>query len=109
MISKFNERYFVRGGIQKRLSTKPLNSYYPVVQWATVRLMLIFQCIIGLHIQIIDFTNSFAKSNIPSGGPVFIELTRYFKIYGGQHDGVLKLKKTLYGQAEAARLWYEKL
>ena len=27
----------------------------------------------------------------------------------GQHDVVLKLKKILYGQAEAARLWYEKL
>ena len=27
---------------------------------------------------------------------------------GGQHDVVLKLKKRLYGQAEAARLWYEK-
>ena len=32
-----------------------------------------------------------------------------FKSDGGQHDVVLKLKKSLYGQAEAARLWYEKL
>ena len=32
-----------------------------------------------------------------------------FKSDGGQHDVVLKLKKILYGQAEAARLWYEKL
>ena len=36
-IKKFKERYFVRGDIQKRLSPKPLNSYSPVVQWATVR------------------------------------------------------------------------
>ena len=28
---------------------------------------------------------------------------------GGQHDVVLKLKKSLYGQAEAARVWYENL
>ena len=28
---------------------------------------------------------------------------------GGQHDVLLKLKKGLYGQTEAARLWYEKL
>ena len=28
---------------------------------------------------------------------------------GGKYDVVLKLNKSLYGQAEAARLWYEKL
>ena len=32
-----------------------------------------------------------------------------FKIDGGQHDVVLKLKKIIYGQSKAARLWYEKL
>ena len=59
-IRKFKARYFVRGDAQKRLSPEPPNSYYPVVQWATVRLMLILQCIIGLQSQIIDFKNSFA-------------------------------------------------
>ena len=80
-----------------------------MVQWATVRLMLIFQCIIGLQSRSIDFTNAFAQADIPSGEPVFSELPRVFKSDGGQHDVVLKLKKILYGQAEAARLWYEKL
>ena len=86
-----------------------MNYYSPVVQWATVRLMLILQCIIGLRSQSIDFTNAFAQADIPSGEPVFIELPKYFKSDGGQHNVVLKLKKILYGQAEAARLWYEKL
>ena len=71
--------------------------------------MLILQCIIVLKSQSIDFTNAFAKADIPSGEPVFIELPRDFKSYGGQHDVVFKLNKNLYGQAEAARLWYEKL
>ena len=69
--------------------------------------MLILQCILGLQSQSIDFTNAFAQAYIPSGEPVFIELPRYFKIDGWQHDVVLKLKKSLYGQAKAARLWYE--
>ena len=47
-IRKFKAQYCVRGGIQKRLSHEPLNSYSKVVQWAIVRLMLILQCIIGL-------------------------------------------------------------
>ena len=99
----------VRGGIQKRLSHKPLNSYSPVVQWDTLRSVLILQCILGLQSQSIDFANAFAQADIPSGYPVFIELLRYFKSDGGQHDVVLKLKKSLYVQAETARLCYEKL
>ena len=47
-ISKFKARYCVRGDVQNRLYPKPLKSYSKVVQWATVRLMLILQCILGL-------------------------------------------------------------
>ena len=64
------------------------------------------QCILGLQSQSIDFKNAFAQADIPSGKPVFIELPRYFKSDGGQHDTVIKLKKRLYGQAESACLWY---
>ena len=74
-----------------------------------MRLMLIFQCILGLQSQSIDFINAFDHADIPSGEPVFIELPRDFKSDGGQDDVVIKLKKSLYGQAEAARIWYEKL
>ena len=71
--------------------------------------MLILQCIIGFQSQSIDFTNAFAQADIPSGEPVSIELPRYFKSDGGQHAVILRLNKIIYGQAEAARLWYEKL
>ena len=98
----------MRRDIKKILSPKPLNFYSPVLQWATVRLMLILQCIIGLHSQSIDFTNAFDQADIPSGEPVFIEIPRNFKSDGGQRDVVIKLKKSLYGQAKAAHLWYEK-
>ena len=108
-IRKFKAKYCVRGDIKKMLSPKPLNSYSPVVQWDTVRLMLILQCILGFQSQSIDFTNAFAQEEIPSGGPVFIELPRYFKSGGGKNDVFLKLNKSLYGQAEATRLWYENL
>ena len=66
--------------------------------------MLLLKCILGFQSQSIDFTNAFSQADIPSGEPVFVELTRYFNSDGGQHDVVLKLKKILYGQAEAARL-----
>ena len=54
-IGEFKERSCVRGDFQKRLSPEPLNSYSPVVQWDTVRLVLILQCVIGLQSQSIDF------------------------------------------------------
>ena len=108
-IRKFKSRYCVRGDIQKRLSPEPLNLYPAVVQWSTVRLMLVLQSILCLHIQIIDFTNDFSQVDIPSGEPVLIGLPRDFKSDGWQCDVVLRLKKILYGQSEAARLWYEKL
>ena len=83
-IRKFKARYCVRGDIQKRLSPKPLNSYSQVVQWATVRLMIILQFILDLQSQSIDFTNAFAQADIPSGEQISIGLHRYSKSDGGQ-------------------------
>ena len=62
------------------LSTKPLNLYSPVVQWVTVRLMLILPCVLGLKSQRIYFTNNFAQAEIINGEPEFIELPRDFNI-----------------------------
>ena len=81
-IWKFKERYFLRGDIHKRLSPETLNSYYPVVQWSIVRLILILQCILVLHSQSIDFKIAFAQADILNGGTVFIELPRDFNSNG---------------------------
>ena len=99
----------MREDFQKRLSPEPLNSYYLVVKRATVILMLILQCILGLKSQSIDFINAFSQAYIPSGEPVFVEITRYFKSDVGQCDVVLRLEKIVDGQDKAAYLWYEKL
>ena len=40
-IRTFKAQYCVRGDLQKRVFPEPLNSYFPVVQWATARLMFI--------------------------------------------------------------------
>ena len=99
---------YKRGYPEEIVSSTP-DSYSTVVQWATVRLMLILQYILGLQSKSIDFTNAFTQEDILSGEPVFIELPRDFNSDGVQHDFVLKSKKSLYVQAEAAHLWYKKL
>ena len=87
----------MRVDVQKILSPEPANSYSLVVQWGTVRLVFIFQCILGLQSQSIEFTNSSSQEYIISGYPVFIVLTRYLKSYGGKFDVILRLNKILYG------------
>ena len=54
-----------------------------MVQWYAVKLMFIFQCILGLQSQSINFTNDFDQAYIPSGEPFFVELPRYFNSDGG--------------------------
>ena len=66
-ISKFKARYYVIGYVHKIWSPETLNLYSPVVKWATVILIFILQCIIGLQSQIIDFANYFAQADIPGG------------------------------------------
>ena len=71
--------------------------------------MLIFQYIIGLKIQIVDFKNDFDQADIPSEEPLLSELPRYFNNDGGKCDVVLRLNKVLCGQAIATCLRYDKL
>ena len=80
-----------------------------MVQWDTVKLMLILQWNLGLKSQIIDSTNDFAQLDIPSEEKVFIELASNLKIDGGHFDGVLILNKILYDQSKYKFLWYENM
>ena len=72
--------------------------------------MLILTQLLKLKTLLIDFSNAFAQADMPARKTVYLQLPCSFlpaKSYG--REMVLKLKKSLYGQAEALRLWYEKL
>ena len=86
----------MREDFEKRLSPEPLNSSSPVVHRGTVRLMLILQCVIGLLVQSIDFTNNFSWADIPSVVSVFIELPRDFYRDGLQCDIFLGLQENIW-------------
>ena len=55
-------------GVNKMLYPEPLNTYYQVVQWYAVRLMLFLKYIIVSQSKIINFINAFARAYIPRGG-----------------------------------------
>ena len=59
-----------------------------------VMLMLVLNCVLGLQSQIIYFINYFSRGYIPKEEQLFIEVPRYFKIYGEQFGAFLRLNKT---------------
>ena len=101
-------RFCVRGDVQKRKAETPLNTYAPVAMWSTIRLVLIVSCLLNLTTLPVDFSNAFTQADILASQTVYIEPPQGVTSENGD-DIVLKLNKSLYGQAESPRLWYEKL
>ena len=77
-----------------------------MVQWSTVCLRLIISVVLGLKTKSTDFSNAFAQAEM-KGDPVYISLPP--RVPGFPQDHVLKLNKSLYGQADAPRMCYDKL
>jgi hypothetical protein len=105
---KFKSRWCVRGNVEARMSEGKMNTYSPVIQWSSVRLMLIFTILFDLRTQSTDFSNAFAQADMPDDLNIYLEMPENFGCSDGS-DSVLKLKKSLYGSTVAPRLWYEKL
>ena len=55
--------------------------YAPVVQWITVRLMLILECLLGLVSKQGDVTCAFLHAHLEEDEEVFLEIPLGFKKY----------------------------
>ena len=98
-IIKYKARYCVRGDLQ----TEVHETYAPVVGWSTIRLFLILSMVLQWDTKSIDFSQAFVQATLKN--PVWIHLPRGFHTNEGAGK-CLKLVKSLYGLAEAPRLWY---
>ena len=98
-ILKFKARYCVRGDLQ----TTQQETYAPVVGWSTIRLFLILSILLQWDTKAIDFSQAFVQAALSY--PIWIHLPRGFHT-GTESKKCLKLVKSLYGLAEAPRLWY---
>ena len=99
------------GGHRQEYGVNFFDTYSPVVQWMTVRLMLVLALIDGLYTRQIDFVLAFPQAEcdqeifmaIPLGlrptGHCSNDSTRY----------CLRLIKNLYGTKQGSYLWFEKL
>ena len=84
------------------------NAYSPLVGWPTVRASLLLAASHGWTSRQVDFSNAFCQS--PQKRDVFVELPQYYRPEGcDNRDVVLRLKKSLYGQLDSPKLFYEHL
>jgi Reverse transcriptase (RNA-dependent DNA polymerase) len=102
-IYKYKGRYSVRGDLQEGT----FDTFAPVVQWSTVRMLIMIALRYGYKTKCIDFSNAFVQAKLST--PVWIHLPRgnYQDIFGEDTEGkCLELKKSLYGLSVAPKLWY---
>ena len=104
-LRKCKARFCVRGDKQVE-GVDYFETYAPVVQWSTVRCLLVMSIVLGLETRQIDYSNAFCQAEIEE--EVYVELPKDFGDKQGR-DMVLKLNKSLYGTKQAPRAWFLKL
>jgi len=104
-VRKCKARFCVRGDLQKE-GIDYFETYAPVVQWSTVRALLVMSVVLGLETQQIDFSNAFCQADITE--ELYVETPKDFGDLQGR-DMVMKLNKSLYGTKQAPRTWFLKL
>lgn len=104
-VMKFKARFCVRGDQQVE-GIDFFDTYAPVVQWSTIRLLLTLILHSNWVTKQVDYTNAFAQAKLKE--QVFIEPPKGFSIPGGA-DKVLRLNTSLYGLRQAPATFFEKL
>jgi Reverse transcriptase (RNA-dependent DNA polymerase) len=105
-LNKFKSRWCCRGDLQDYEGTP----YSPLVGWPTVRTGLLLAAAHGWKSRQVDFTLAFCQSPQPIDQPLYMELPQYYRPsgYEGQ-DVVLQLQKSIYGQVDSPKLFFEHL
>ena len=105
---KLKARLCAHGG-QQKWGVNYWETYSPVVNWMSVRLMLIISIIHDLPVQSVDFVQAFTQADLDV--PVYMELPAGMEVKGATHPGeyIVELKKSLYGLKQSGLNWFEKL
>ena len=104
MIKKFKAWFCARGD-QQLQGIDFFETYAPVVQWTSVRMMLILEILMNLKSKQGDVTAAFLHANSAPEEKVFVEIPLGFREKGK----ILCLKKTLYGLCQSPREFWKHL
>jgi len=105
-VYKWKARLTIHGGKQQ-YGVNYWDTYSPVVRWSTIRLFLILASIHGWHTRQLDFVLAYPQA--PVECDLYMAIPKGFTINGDRKRFVLKLKKNLYGQKQAGRVWNQYL
>jgi Reverse transcriptase (RNA-dependent DNA polymerase) len=104
-IVKYKARLVVRGDQQKVVGLTIDETYAPVVEWLTIRLLLTLAVTQNLCTTQIDFKNVFVQSDLPA--PIYVELPPGgYQNHPDNAGMILEVNKSLYGDCRAPKLWY---
>ena len=103
-VKKFKARFCARGDRQVE-GLDYFETWSPVVQWTTVRLMLILATVLDLKSSQADITAAFVHAELPAHEQVYIHQPRGFTVNG--RDYVLRLKRSLYGLKQSPRHFFK--
>ena len=98
-IRKLKARFCARGFEQKE-GIDYFETYAPVVNWQTVRLLLMSSILLNLSTKQIDYTAAFVQAEIDTD--VYVQMPRGFE----QQGKVYKLNKCLYGLKQSPRNYF---
>lgn len=107
-IKKFKARFCARGDLQVE-GVDYFETWSPVAQWVTVRLMMILSVILRLKTAQADITAAFVHAELPPEEQVFIHQPRGFKVHCDEGELVLRLKRSLYGLKQSPCHFYQYL
>ncbi|KAI2507330.1 hypothetical protein MHU86_7050 [Fragilaria crotonensis] len=79
-------------------------TFSPVASWAAIRMVLITTLIHGWHTKQIDFVLAYTQAEVEC--ELYMAIPKGFEVEG---DYVLMLKKNLFGQKQAGRVWNQHL
>ena len=106
-VYKYKARLNIHGG-QQEYGVHYTNTYSPVVNWYSVRLLLILAKINGYFTRQVDFVLAYPQADLPFDN--FMKLPKGVTTKEGRRDThVLKLKKNIYGGKNSGLIWYDYL
>ena len=95
------------GGHKQEIGINYWETYTPVVAWASIRLLLIISMLAKWHTVQVDFVMAYPQADIETD--MYMDMPKGFAVDGNNASHVLRLKKNLYGQKQAGRVWYKHL
>ena len=95
------------GGHKQEKGVHYDETYSPVVAWFAIRFFLTLAIINGWHSRQLDFVLAYPQADIEK--VLYMDIPQGFHHHHSRKSHVLRLKKNLYGQKQAGRVWNQHL